>query len=392
MIWFRRNWPRARRVVALVLINLGIFLGLLVVTNLLSGVGLAISKNETARHAARDLLGIGRAPWPERATNPPFPNRKRAKESFDEAEESFDLEYKPFVEWGRRPYSGKLVNVSEAGDRFDPSGPRPPANAPVIRFFGGSTIWGPGVDDRGTIPGIFARLHPRYRVYNHGEYAYVTRQNLERLINLSAQRERTDVAVFYEGFNDAINLCRPDIDVTGHGEQLSFRNALENRDSLSELLYGRTLKLVRKIVGTKGRPLLCAGDPERARRVAGMVMNLWRFARTLQETTCGRLVVVLQPNAFIGRPRLDYLELKSGGPFDGALRAVYRHWQAAAKRPENGWLHDLTRAFDGNRPLYADYIHVTEVANEIMARRMNPLIERALREVRAGAKQCGRQG
>ena len=374
------------------LINLAIFLGLLVVTNLLSGVGLAISKNETVRHGAHGLLGIGQAPWAERATNPPFANRKRAAEIFAEAERSFDLEYKPFLEWGRRPYSGKWVNVSEAGDRFDPSGPRPPVDAPVIRFFGGSTMWGPGVDDRGTIPAIFARLHPQYRVYNHSDYAYVSRQNLERLINLSAQGERTDVAVFYEGYNDAITLCRPDIDVTGHGEQLSFRNAIENRDSLGELLYGRTLQLMRKIVGTKGKPLLCAGDPERARRVAETVMSLWRYARTLQETSCGRLVVVLQPNAFIGRPRLDYLELKTGSPFDRTLRAVYRHWQAAAKRPENGWLHDLTRAFDGHRPIYSDFIHVTEVGNQIMARRMSPLIEGALREARANANRCRRQG
>jgi hypothetical protein len=392
MAWLRRNWPRARRVLAIVFINLALFLGLVVLTNLLSGVGLAISRNESVRHGAHDLLGIGEAPWAERAKNPPFANRKRAAAIFDEAERSFDLEYEPFVEWTRRPYSGKWVNVSEAGDRIDPSAPRPPANAPVIRFFGGSTIWGPGVDDRGTIPAIFARLHPQYRVHNHGEYAYVTRQNLERLINLSAQGERTDVAVFYEGFNDAVTLCRPEIDVTGHGEQLSFRNALENRDSLGELFYGRTLKLVRKIVGTKGKPLLCAGNPERARRVAESVLNLWRFVRTLQQSGCGRLVVVLQPNAYIGRPRLDYLGLQGGHPFDRALRAVYRHWQAAARRPEYGWLHDQTRAFDGNRPIYADYIHVTEEGNEIMARRMSPLIERALRDAQADAERCRRQG
>ena len=142
MAWFRRNWPRARRVLAIVLINLAIFLGLLVMTNLLSGVGLALSQNETVRHGVHDYLGIGRAPWAESAKLPPFAAyRKRATASFDEAAESFNLEYKPFLEWGRRPYSGKWVNVSEAGDRFDPSGPRPPVDAPVIRFFGGSTMW-----------------------------------------------------------------------------------------------------------------------------------------------------------------------------------------------------------------------------------------------------------
>ena len=65
-------------------------------------------------------------------------------------------------------------------------------------------------------------------------------------------------------------------------------------------------------------------------------------------------------------------------------------WQAAARQPENrSWLYDLTGAYDGNRPLYIDLVHVAGGGTAIMTRRIEePLIERALEGSRAAARHC----
>jgi len=383
MATLRPALRRTRRVLGLVALNLLIFLALVVMTNIVSGFLLSLSENAAVRHRVHSLLGIGREPVTNKAQLPPYAgNERRATELWKELEASMKVDYVPFVEWRRKPFRGKLVTISETGDRvYEPPTEAPP-EAPVVRFFGGSSMWGTGAEDSQTIPAIFARQHPRYRAYNHGEGAYNSRQNLERLINLLARGERTDVAVFYEGFNDVLTLCSADIALNGHGEEEAMRRILARAESLGDLFYGRTVRLLQKLRGAKSEKLLCDSDPVRARRVAGTALNVWRLARRLQEGSCGRLLVVLQPVASVGHPRLDYLD-EQGDVFERQLQAVYPHWQRAARRPgSHAWLFDLTGAFDGNRPLYVDLVHVAGGGNAIMAQRIAPLVDAAVADVR----------
>lgn len=386
---------RTRRIVALVALNLLIFLALAVVTNIASSLLLELSENASVRHRVHSIFGVGRTPVTDKADLPPYAGKEaHAREVWKELEQSKSVEYAPFVEWRRKPYRGKWVTVSDSGDRIYEPPTEPPPGAPVVRFFGGSSIWGTGAEDSQTIPAIYARSHPRYRVLNHGDAAYNSRQNLERLINLLARGERTDVAVFYEGFNDVLTLCDADTSLNGHNEEATIRGILEGADALGELFYGRTLQLLRKLRGPTDEKLICDTDPVRARRVAGTVMNIWRIARTLQQEQmrCGRLLVVLQPVAPLGRPRVDYLgdegqqdPLADYDVYRRQLRAVYPQWQRAALRAANrSWLFDLTRAYDGDEPLYIDLVHVAPKGNAIMARRVAPLVERAL----ADARRC----
>jgi hypothetical protein len=107
-----------------------------------------------------------------------------------------------------------------------------------IRFFGGSTTWGSGVDDQNTIPAHFNALHPNYQVHNHGEAGFVSRQELARLVNLVNQNAPMDLVGFYDGCNDAHHMCRADLSLNGHREESKIRNKLKPRsqvvDSLSD--------------------------------------------------------------------------------------------------------------------------------------------------------------
>ena len=86
-------------------------------------------------------------------------------------------------------------------------------------MFGGSTVWGKGVDNEHTIPATLNALRPRFAVHNHGESAFVSRQGFERLVNAINLEEPTDVAVFYDGCNDFFTLCREDTSINGHSHE-----------------------------------------------------------------------------------------------------------------------------------------------------------------------------
>lgn len=387
---------KAGRVVGIVAVNVLLFVSLVVTTNIVSGVLLSLSRDPSVTNRLHSWFGMGRPPLSNTARLPPYGgDEKRAREIWREMERARRVDYEPFVEWQRKAFHGTWVNVSESGDRMYEAPSAPPAGAPIVRFFGGSSMWGTGVADSETIPAVYTRQHPQYRVFNHGETAFNSRQNLERLINLIATGNRTDVAVFYEGFNDVITLCREDTQLNGHGDEDAMRGILDRAWSVQDLFYGRTVSLLRRVLAPASIGYLCAAEPERARGVVQTVLNVWKAARTLQERDCGRLVVVLQPVAVLGSPRVDYMDDEPDLPnsLDRAesagreLKVVYPLLQKEIARERAGgqgdpWIHDATDAYDGDEPIYVDIVHAARRGNEIMAQRFAPLVERALADVR----------
>src|SRR5215207_4722782 len=83
--------------------------------------------------------------------------------------------YYSYVSWRRQPFSGKTINV------VGPYNQRRTVNegsdkTKTAYFFGGSTIWGTGADDSGTIPSLFAQASGIFSE-NFGEAAYTSHQN-----------------------------------------------------------------------------------------------------------------------------------------------------------------------------------------------------------------------
>jgi len=87
-----------------------------------------------------------------RALLPVYPDRERAIRIYNDMKGA-KLAYVPFVEWRRLPYTSETVNI-------DSDGLRTWANRGEgtidIGFFGGSAMWGTGVEDADTrsSPGV----------------------------------------------------------------------------------------------------------------------------------------------------------------------------------------------------------------------------------------------
>ena len=112
-----------------------------------------------------------------------------------------EIHFEPYYHWRRGPYRGKYVNIDEEGLRRTVKSPKPGARK--VFMFGGSTMWGTGSPDSDTIPSLLQRrLGDSYDVYNFGEYAYVSTQELNYLLKRLADGDVPRIVIFYDGVND----------------------------------------------------------------------------------------------------------------------------------------------------------------------------------------------
>ena len=128
-----------------------------------------------------------------------------------------ETDYIPYLVWSRKEFNGQTTKINSLGDRVTPCFDCQNQDSTTItRFFGGSTMWGTGVDNHGTIPFFYNSMNKNEVVYNHGESGFVSRQNLARLINLINQDEKANKVIFYDGWNDITELCRVDVSINSH--------------------------------------------------------------------------------------------------------------------------------------------------------------------------------
>lgn len=306
--------------------------------------------------------------------------------------------YQPFVGWRREPFAGRTTNVDSMGRRQTPDpAPQQPKRFTVY-FFGGSTMWGTGADDAHTIPALFARLWPDCSVFNYGEKAWNSRQELDQLITLYAGGHRPDAVVFYDGANDVYHQCTRLTDtVPGHARVEYLRQAaklghrvgivrackalfLENLIALTAEI--RKLETFRK-AGGPCSTFVCLCESQRAEAVADNLLANWQMAKTLVEAHGGIFLPVLQPVIFEGKPYTAHLGGNLDRPY--GIAATYELMYALIRErlrehPIGSNVLDLTDAFDGDRLLYIDFCHVTREGNAIVAERIFHKLQHVLPE------------
>jgi len=367
---------RFRRGVKLVAGNLLVLFLMLVGLNFVAALG----------YDARAWLDRLFMPGSDKAARASLSDRKQAETIFREFGQ-LQTRYVPYLVWQREPFRGETITVGEDGNRHH----RPTTDRPLghVRLFGGSTMWGKGVDDEHSIPALFNRLHPRLAVHNNGESAFVSRQSLERLINIVNQQEPVDVAVSYDGCNDFYTLCRKDTSLDGHSHEPDMARKLRPPSFAADVLFGAIREVIFYAWGRSlkaaGPPSRCQDEPDGAERVARTLISNWKNAKAIADSRGIELHAILQPVAVIGSANLShlpYLEEEShsrSNDYQRAYPIVQRLMQA-----ENApWMHDFTDAFDGDELIYIDGCHVNARGNEIIARRIDEIIGPRLRAIEA---------
>lgn len=144
-----------------------------------------------------DAPGYAGQTWPERY--------------FQELD-SLDFTYVPFV--GPRMVEAHGQTIDSADGIRASWTPPDVGDAPVVWFFGGSTLWGEGQRDDHTIPSEVARLADAagtpIRAVNFGERGYTAFAEWLLFEQELARRGPPDLAVFYHGINETFSLLEDD--------------------------------------------------------------------------------------------------------------------------------------------------------------------------------------
>ncbi|MFK8009483.1 MAG: hypothetical protein AB8H03_24185 [Saprospiraceae bacterium] len=318
-------------------------------------------------------------------------NYSQIRKEFNQLE----TEYQPFIAWKRKPVKKEFTNIDVNGNRLTKNSNS--KSKKVIRFFGGSTMWGAGVEDANTIPSRFGKCTDEYSIVNHGGTGFNSRQSLALFTNLMVKDDSTNMVVFYDGVNDVADLCIKKMSIPGHGREVQMRNELTTINStgsyfrgkdgifnlskqlLSKVFIQNTALLIQGVVGRYFKkslpdPYCCQTELERAIQVANHLLNTWKVAHQIAEANGIQFIAILQPNLFVGNVENDYLNLERRGSLGKNFEAVY---PILKKKIETyDWIYDFTEIFDDKKePLYFDFCHVNKQGNEIIAKQICEILD-----------------
>lgn len=351
------------RLLKIIVINLISFLVLLVIVNWLCGKML---KN----------------PQVDRASLPNYDDNRGHAQAVMYDYNRLIHEYYPFVGWKALPYKGKTTTINETGNRIH----TPPAvDGPIsgsVHFFGGSTMWGEGSDDQHTIPALFNEEVTDHQVFNHGQLAYNTRQNLDALISLYSKKINPDVVIFYDGVNDAAFLCPSVINelpahrlVPMFREKIYVAKSQVVKEILNKIFTENIFRMVRKNSANADPASAydCISNPDKAEEIAEMFMSNWELAHEIVTQRGGKFIAFLQPAALVGSPRVDHLEL------DPHLKAnfagVYERIRKKIQERNHPWVYDLSNSLNGDDYIFIDFCHVSPNGNKIVAKAIADVVK-----------------
>lgn len=364
------------RVLRIAAINVAIFFVLLFGLNVACGVWLDHTRRAVVVDGASDA----------RIHLPPYTDKLHAIQIFRDFYRTVPA-YSPYEAFRLEPFESATVNIDRDGLRVVPG--RPSTNRRTVRLFGGSTMWGTGVDDEHTIPALLQARERDSAVYNHAQSAFVSGQNLAALLKIYSIGEDVGTVVFYDGVNDIFHLCQARNSLTGHGSEHFLTNAVReyrernrgvhhfarnvaigNIERVVSMLRGQDA--ARTIDVSEIPPSRCTKDPDALKAVANQLWRNWVAAKLITESRGGRFIAILQPVSSVGSPEKSYLP--STPEWDQWYRAAYALIADRIRSEGRGWAYDFSDAFDDIGPVYIDWCHVNDRGNAHIARRISMVL------------------
>lgn len=278
-----------------------------------------------------------------------------------------ETRYADFIGWRRKPFQGQTITVNEDGYRVVPGQSEDPGLAD-IHVFGGSTVWGTGSDNTSTFPAQLAAAAAS-ATFNFGESGYTSHQSLNLLLKNYATGLRPRVVIFYDGVNDVSLKCRSEISFFATAEEYRLKNLT------SESRLWRLVSVGLGIAGYAGTqdPFDCDTNPEKARRVADMLVMDWVTAQLLAKSHGAKFIPILQPVSYIGNPKTGHLP-KINERLKRQYEVMYPLIRERLSAAGFAY-HDFTDLFDIQQEVYIDFCHVTPLGNTLIAARVAELLK-----------------
>ncbi len=308
-----------------------------------------------------------------------------------EAGVSESYHYQPYVVWRHLPFSGQMININQEGIRQTP-GAECGDGAYKVFAFGGSTMWGWGSPDWGTIPaylqsGFEALSEGPVCVMNFGEDGYHSTQSLIALTLQLQAGNVPDLVIFYDGVNEVIAAYesgQPSVHVTLAKVAARFEG--QEHPLLTWGKSTRTYALLRRWTDRPEQARYGA-SPEMARdsestfdtasladSVSDTYLRNYSLVGALAQEYGFDYFFFLQPHLAVGEKALTRDEQTMRSGIDPTLaelaRAVYTKIALAASDSEHLWY--IADVFDEEETqIWIDEVgHITPEGNRLVAQVM----------------------
>ncbi len=306
-----------------------------------------------------------------------------------EIEQAAEYRYSPYDLWTSQPFSGETIQIGADGRRVVPGAACEPG-AYRIDLYGGSTMWGMGAPDSGTIPAylqVALAAEPGTAgraicVRNQAELGFVSTQEVVRLLLQLQHGDQPDVAIFYDGVNDAVAAYN-----TGtagmHRNSGTFTGAFatQGESPLVEwLLASNLVRFARGLVAQSSPVATAPVDyPTLAGEAVDIYLNNVRMVNALAAEYNFNVVFLWQPITVAENKPLTREEEGMVKVIPPELLTVYQTaWAEVKTRAQSGdipHLYYIADALDGvEAPLYFDHHHLAPPGNEIVAARIMDII------------------
>lgn len=295
---------------------------------------------------------------------------------FDEWREAqLSFQWEPFSYWRSMPREGAFINVDAYGIRRTPQNPS--VGRPRALLFGGSTMWGAGVRDEGTIPAHLVALSAErfgcnLDVTNCGQIGYVATQNLIALMRRLQSGDVPDVVVFYDGYNDVLSAMmngRAGLAFHEAHRGVEFNILHRTRDLASAAI--RSLRL-HAVLTKKGklRPRDAGDTMGLAVDIADRYLATAAIIRSLAKSFGFTMRCYWQPTIFRKLSLTSYEQGQKEKISESERLFEFVEGRIAARIAQDA-LDDvvlLNNIFhDETRPVFIDWAHLTESANRQVA-------------------------
>ena len=308
-------------------------------------------------------------------------NYKNIEWAQDHFREFYELKtsYKDFYTWRRNTYNGSTININQHGIRESFSSVNNQNSNLEYLFFGGSTMWGTGSNDKNTIPSIFSKLN-NVSVINYGETGYLSIQSLN-LLNSLLIKEKLDlknkVVIFYDGVNNVSVNCQ----INNLGLETNREEQLNNyikESKISEINY--FLKPIKQIVERITNRFVssnhennfrdCDENELKANLVANNLVNTWKLANQIVKENGGKFIPVLQPVIYIGNVKKNHILDKLEKDSEANFKIVYEIIKSKSFEYFGNKFIDLSDTLDDKDFYYIDYCHISPNGNLLVAKNL----------------------
>jgi hypothetical protein len=312
------------------------------------------------------------------------------KEFVEEFCDSYNAYWVSYLYFRRYPFAGKHINIDSSGiRRTDQAALGSDTTRPTrIFLLGGSTMWGTGARDSGTIPSALAReiaadsVFGPAEVVNLGESGYVNTQDVLRLELELRKGNIPDIVILYDGVNDVYSSYQNG--GAGLPQNESHRaeefNLLKDYWRMMELgvkdFLGRTVT-AGIVSSIREKMTVVPSPPPPELNIVGEVIRMYRgnleTVDALSRQYGFRYAAYWQPVVFTRHNPSLYEEGESEKQKQvrPLFLEAYRQVRQDSILQRNPHFHDISRIFDNvDMPVFLDFCHISEPGNAIVARRM----------------------